>query len=60
MSDQVKVEGSDCESASDTEPLSIFGRSNEGLHHFSINKAAIESIQFIQPEIESGSVWIAT
>src|SRR5205807_10013754 len=40
------------------EPLSVFGRADEGLNHLGINEIAIESVELIQPKVVTRKVRI--
>src|SRR2546426_8156504 len=48
------------DSVSGSESLPVFGRSNESLNHLGVDKVAVEGIQLVKPEVESGRVGIAS
>src|SRR6266550_7444539 len=48
------------ELASGPEPLPVLGRTDERFHHVGVQKVALESVQFVEPESKARLVRIAT
>src|SRR3982751_3615817 len=41
------------------EPLTVFGRRDEGFDHLGGDEVAAEGVQLVEPEVEPGGVWVA-
>src|SRR6266404_8371288 len=43
-----------------SEPLPVFARADERLHHIGLHKVAVKAVQLVEPEVKAGYIRIAS